>query len=206
MKELRQDLAQLRYLQDLWNMVEGDPKLDEFKRTLTRNRIMRGKKIIVFTESRETAEYLNDNLKDIYGDAVIYFSGQSSQALKVEIEDSFNPKNADKNNDKYDLLITTDVLAEGINLHRANILVNYDLPWNPTRIMQRVGRINRVGTAFNRIYVFNFFPTAQSEKQLPMEERILEKLQAFHDTLGEDFKYLSDEEDVSVEDGLPEEA
>lgn len=197
MKELRQDLAQLKYLQDLWNMVEGDPKLEEFKKNLRGNRIMRGKKIIVFTESRETAEYLNDNLKDIYGDSVIFFSGQSSQALKVEIEDSFNPKNRSKDNDKYDMLITTDVLAEGINLHRANVLVNYDLPWNPTRIMQRVGRINRVGTEFDRIFVFNFFPTAQSEKQLPLEERILEKLQAFHDTLGEDYKYLSDEEDVS---------
>lgn len=197
MKELRMDRVQLKYLQDLWNMVETDPKLYEFKNNLTQNRIMRGKKVIVFTESKETAEYLCENLKDIYGDSIVFFSGQSSQALKVEIEDSFNPKNADKNNDKYELLITTDVLAEGINLHRANVLVNYDLPWNPTRIMQRVGRINRVGTAFDRIYVFNFFPTAQSEKQLPMEERILEKLQAFHDTLGEDFKYLSDEEDVS---------
>ena len=197
MKELRQDLAQLQYLRDLWNMIETDPKLDEFKKNLTKNRIMRGKKVIVFTESKETAEYLCENLKDIYGDSVIFFSGQSSQALKVEIEDSFNPKNESKDNDKYDLLITTDVLAEGINLHRANVLVNYDLPWNPTRIMQRVGRINRVGTAFDRIYVFNFFPTAQSEKQLPLEERILEKIQAFHDTLGEDFKYLSEEEDVS---------
>lgn len=197
LRDLRNDLNQLKYLQDLWSRVEGDPKLDEFKKNLTQNRITRGKKVIVFTESKETAEYLCENLKDIYGDAVVFFSGQSSQALKVEIEDSFNPKNEDKDNDKYDLLITTDVLAEGINLHRANVLVNYDLPWNPTRIMQRVGRINRVGTAFDRIYVFNFFPTAQSEKQLPMEERILEKLQAFHDTLGEDFKYLSDEEDVS---------
>lgn len=197
LRDLRNDLAQLRYLKDLWDRVEGDPKLEEFKRNLTKNRYMRGKKVIVFTESKETAEYLCDNLKDIYDDSVVFFSGQSSQALKVEIEDSFNPKNIDKDNDKYDLLITTDVLAEGINLHRANVLVNYDLPWNPTRIMQRVGRINRVGTEFDRIYVFNFFPTAQSEKQLPMEERILEKLQAFHDTLGEDFKYLSDDEDVS---------
>lgn len=81
----------------------------------------------------------------------MYYSGQSSPALKVEIEDSFNPKFKSKDNDKYDILITTDVLAEGINLHRANVLVNYDLPWNPTRIMQRVGRINRVGTEHDRI-------------------------------------------------------
>ncbi len=196
-RDLEADLAQLKSLQFIWSLITTDPKLQEFRRNLTTNEIMKGRKAIVFTESKETAEYLYEQLKDIYGKRIIYFSGQSNAALKVEIEDSFNPKNKDKGNDKYDLLITTDVLAEGINLHRANVLVNYDLPWNPTRIMQRVGRINRVGTEFERIYVFNFFPTAQSKKQMPLEERILEKLQAFHDTLGEDFKYLSDEEEVS---------
>lgn len=196
-RDLQEDLSQLRSLQLIWDMIATDPKLEEFKTTLRVNAVIKGKKTIVFTESKETAEYLYNNLQDIYGDRIVYFSGQSSKALKVEIEDSFNPKNKSKNNDKYDLLVTTDVLAEGINLHRASVLVNYDLPWNPTRIMQRVGRINRVGTEFDRIFVFNFFPTAQSKKQMPLEERILEKLQAFHDTLGEDFKYLSDEEEVS---------
>lgn len=195
--ELEQDLGQLKSLQTMWSFIKSDPKLNEFRKGLTTNPIMKGKKIIVFTESKETAEYLCDSLKDLYDDRIIFYSGQSSAALKIQIEDSFNPKNKSNNNDKYDLLITTDVLAEGINLHRANVLVNYDLPWNPTRIMQRVGRINRVGTEFDRIYVFNFFPTAQSHAQVPMEDRILEKLQAFHDTLGEDFKYLSDEEEVS---------
>ena len=196
-RDLEYDLSQLRSLQLIWSLIHDDPKLDEFRRCLTTNPIVKGKKAIIFTESKETAEYLYDSLKDLYGSRIVYYSGQSSPALKVEIEDSFNPKNKSKDNDKYDLLITTDVLAEGINLHRANVLVNYDLPWNPTRIMQRVGRINRVGTEHERIYVFNFFPTAQSKQQMPLEERILEKLQAFHDTLGEDFKYLSDEEEVS---------
>ena len=196
-RDLQADLAQLKSMQFIWSLIETDPKLDEFKSNLTTNSKMKGKKAIVFTESTETAQYLYEELKEIYGERIIYFSGQSSAALKVEIEESFNPKFIRKNNDKYDLLITTDVLAEGINLHRANVLVNYDLPWNPTRIMQRVGRINRVGTEYDRIYVFNFFPTAQSKKQMPLEERILEKLQAFHDTLGEDFKYLSDDEEVS---------
>ncbi len=196
-RDLQADLGQLKSLRSIWSMIKADPKLAEFKRSLTTNSLMKEKKIIVFTESMETAQYLNENLKDIYGDRVICFSGQSSPALKIEIEDSFNPKYKNKDNDKYDLLITTDVLAEGINLHRANVLVNYDLPWNPTRIMQRVGRINRVGTEHDHIYVFNFFPTAQSKKQMPLEDRILEKLQAFHDTLGEDIKYLSDEEEVS---------
>lgn len=197
LKALERDLAELKYLRDLWGMIKVDPKLEKFRYELQHNKYIKGNKIIVFTESTETAEYLYENLCDIYGKRIVCFSGQSSQALKVEIEDSFNPKNKSKDNDKYDLLITTDVLAEGINLHRANVLVNYDLPWNPTRIMQRVGRINRVGTEFDRIYVFNFFPTAQSAKHMPLEDRILEKLQSFHDTLGEDFKYLSDDEEVS---------
>lgn len=196
-RDLQADLAQLKSMQFIWSLIGNDPKLNEFKRNLTTNPLMKDKKAIVFTESTETAQYLYEELKAIYRERIIYFSGQSSAALKVEIEDSFNPKFKNKNNDKYDLLITTDVLAEGINLHRANVIVNYDLPWNPTRIMQRVGRINRVGTEYDRIYVFNFFPTAQSKKQMPLEERILEKLQAFHDTLGEDFKYLSDDEEVS---------
>lgn len=196
-RDLRSDLAQLRTWQSLWNLIKVDPKLIEFKRNLTTSPVMHGKKVVVFTESTETAEYLHKNLAELYGDRVIFYSGQSSTALKAEIEDSFYPKYKDRNNDKYDLLITTDVLSEGINLHRANVLINYDLPWNPTRIMQRVGRINRVGTEFDRIYVYNFFPTAQSKRQMPLEERILEKLQAFHDTLGEDIKYLSDQEQVS---------
>lgn len=196
-RDLQADLAQLQSLQFIWSLITTDPKLEEFRNTLTTNPIVKGKKAIVFTESTETAEYLYKQLQDLYGSRIVYYSGQSSPSLKIEIEDSFNPKFKNKDNDKYDLLITTDVLAEGINLHRANVLINYDLPWNPTRIMQRVGRINRVGTEHDRIHVFNFFPTAQSKKQMPLEERILEKLQSFHDTLGEDFKYLSDEEEVS---------
>ena len=198
-RDLRNDLTKLEYLQDMWSEIDCDPKLVEFRNQLQSNSLIKGRKIIVFTESTETAEYLYDNLGDIFGSRVVCFSGKSSDNQKTIIEDSFNPKNKDKNNDRYDLLITTDVLAEGINLHRANVLVNYDLPWNPTRIMQRVGRINRVGTEFERIYVFNFFPTAQSAKQMPLEDRILEKLQSFHDTLGEDYKYLSDAEEVSAQ-------
>lgn len=195
--DLNKDLSKLKYLRDLWDSVTTDPKLDKFCEDLQNDKKLLGNKKIIFTESKETAGYLEDALKKLYGERVISYSGDSSAKLKSDIEDSFNPKYAGKGNDRYDVLITTDVLAEGINLHRSNALINYDLPWNPTRIMQRVGRINRVGTEHNEIFVFNFFPTAQSSKHMPLKDRILEKLQAFHDTLGEDFKYLSDEEVVS---------
>ena len=195
--DLNKDLSKLKYLRDLWDSVTTDPKLEKFCEDLQNDKKLLGNKKIIFTESKETAGYLEEALKKIYGERVISYSGDSSAKLKADIEDSFNPKYAGKGNDRYDVLITTDVLAEGINLHRSNALINYDLPWNPTRIMQRVGRINRVGTEHSEIFVFNFFPTAQSSKHMPLKDRILEKLQAFHDTLGEDFKYLSDEEVVS---------
>ncbi len=196
-KDLKWDLAKLQYLSNMWETISGDPKLTQFKEELRSNKKLVDNKKIVFTESRETAEYLAKELVEVYGDRVVAYTGSSSMILKSVIEDSFNPKFAAKGNNQFEVLITTDVLAEGINLHRANALINYDLPWNPTRIMQRVGRINRVGSEYDTIYVFNFFPTAATSKHLPLKDRIIEKLQAFHDTLGEDFKYLSDEEEVS---------
>lgn len=195
--DLKWDLAKLQYLDNMWKNISDDPKLLQFKEELKSNKKLIGNKKIVFTESKETAEYLARELSAVYGSRVIAYTGSSSLILKSVIEDSFNPKFKEKDNDQFDVLITTDVLAEGINLHRANALINYDLPWNPTRIMQRVGRINRVGSEYDEIYVFNFFPTAATSKHLPLKDRIIEKLQAFHDTLGEDYKYLSDEEEVS---------
>lgn len=197
--DLSKDLSKLKYLSELWETIDRDPKWEAFKIELENNKKLLGNKKIIFTESRETAEYLEEKLRVLYGQRVVAYSGKSNAKLKAEIEDSFNPKNTSKENDRFDVLITTDILSEGINLHRANALVNYDLPWNPTKIMQRVGRINRVGTRFDQIYVFNFFPTSQSNQHMPLKDRILEKLQVFHDTLGEDYKYLSDEEVVSTQ-------
>lgn len=195
MPSLEIDLAKLRRLKRQWETITEDPKLEQFICELNESPLLKNK-IIIFTESKETANYLGENLKRIYKERVVVFSGESGEVLKKEIEYSFNPRYKDKNQDKFDVLITTDVLAEGINLHLSNVLINYDLPWNPTKIMQRVGRINRVGTEFSTIYVFNFFPTSQTDKHLPMKNRIIEKLQMFHDTLGEDFKYLSEDEKI----------
>ena len=94
------------------------------------------------------------------------------------------------------VLVTTDVLAEGINLHRSNIVINYDLPWNPTKVLQRAGRVNRVGTEHQDIHIFNYFPTEKSETEIGLEDNIKGKLQAFHSLLGEDAKYLTEEEEV----------
>ena len=81
--------------------------------------------------------------------------------------------------DDFRILICTEILAEGVNLHRSNVVINYDLPWNPTRMMQRVGRINRVDTKFDKVYTFNFFPTKQANDQIKLREAAEAKINAF---------------------------
>lgn len=196
--DLNNDLILLKKLQDEWENVIEDPKKDKFLLELSNNDVLAKSKLIIFTESKETAEYVGGYLEESYPEEVIIYSGQSAKSTRLEIEANFNPNYGFEIKDDKRILVTTDVLAEGINLHRSNVIINYDLPWNPTKVMQRVGRINRVGTEFDKIYVFNFFPTAQANLHLPLEENILLKIQAFHDTLGEDSKYLSDSEEIST--------
>ncbi len=195
--DIKRDLNILRELRDEWEEVIKDPKKDQFLIELKENKKLKDQKIIIFTESRETAEYVGQYLELHYPEQVLTFSGQGSRAIRQEIEANYNPDYVYDKKDDIKYLVTTDVLAEGINLHRSNVIINYDLPWNPTKVMQRVGRINRVGTKHDTIHVFNFFPTAQATKHLTLEENIKLKIQAFHDTLGEDSKYLSEEEEVS---------
>lgn len=198
-EDLEFDLANLKRVKRMWRPVDHDPKLQKFLEDLKNNNLLKKNKILIFSESKETAEYLAENINKKFNNKAILFTGDSSNRLREVIENNFNPDvNKNEQKDDYRILVTTDVLAEGISLHRANVIVNYDLPWNPTRIMQRVGRINRVGTKFNDIYVFNFFPSSQVSENMTLEENISSKIQAFHDTLGEDFKYLSENEDVDA--------
>jgi len=96
--------------------------------------------------------------------------------------------------DEYKILISTEVLAEGVNLHRAHVVVNYDTPWNSTRLMQRIGRVNRIGTTAKKIYIYNFYPTAQVNLQIELENKAKLKLFAFHSALGEDSGIYSPDE------------
>lgn len=198
-EDIKLDLANLKSIKRMWNPIEHDPKLDKFIDDLKSNKLLKKAKILIFTESKETAWYLKENIDKHFKKQTILFTGGSKETLRETIKDNFNPDmTKSQQKDDYRILVTTDVLAEGISLHRANVIVNYDLPWNPTRIMQRVGRINRVGTKHDNIYVFNFFPSSQVSEHMSLEENITSKIQAFHDTLGEDFKYLSEDEEVDT--------
>lgn len=86
----------------------------------------------------------------------------------------FAPETAglDSSRDDYDLLLTTDVLSEGVNLQQAGRIISYDLPWNPMRIVQRHGRIDRIGSKHARVYLDSFFPSRNLDHLLGLEERL----------------------------------
>lgn len=200
-EKLKEDLEyDLNILSEMYSSIEKlgekDCKLEYFLNELQTNEILKNSKLIIFTESKETAEYLKINIQEKLQKEIICYTGSSSPLLKEKIIANFDPNFKGKQENRYNILIATDVLAEGINLHRSNVIINYDLPWNPTKIMQRIGRINRVGTKFDKIYVFNFFPTSKTDEHLSLKDNILNKIQSFHNTLGEDFKYLSDDEEI----------
>lgn len=190
--DLNHDLYILKEINYKWKDVESDPKLDKFRNILYNDENLKNK-IIVFTESSETAEYLTRKLNTIFENKVLYFSGSSNNSIKQVITDNFDAK-ARVQKDDYRILITTDILAEGVNLHRSNVVINYDIPWNPTKLMQRVGRVQRIGSPFDEVFIYNFFPTEEINEDIGLEEAAKSKISAFIEMLGNDSKLLTDEE------------
>jgi superfamily II DNA/RNA helicase len=194
-KDLENDLSILKEIRKLWQGVTRDPKLLSFLELLSENSVLKNNKLIVFTESKETAEYLARNLEKKFRGEVLAFTGASSAATREKVIENFDAR-ARFPKDDYRILITTEVLSEGVNLHRSNVVINYDIPWNPTRLMQRVGRINRVDTSFDKIYTFNFLPTEESNDQIKLKEAAEAKIQAFITLLGTDAKLLTEGEEI----------
>ncbi|MGI6225576.1 MAG: helicase-related protein [Peptococcales bacterium] len=208
--KLEFDLAILKEVKKLWQTVNSDPKLETFIKELKSKAALKSNKLVIFTESKETGDYIYEALQDEFKGKVMFYSSTGGRHTDNKltsnhtvsrdiITSNFDPKHKEKRDD-LKILIATDVLAEGINLHRSNVLINYDLPWNPTRVLQRAGRVNRLGSNFPKIHIFNFFPTTQSDEHLGLEVNITNKIQMFHDILGEDAKYLSDGEEFGSQE------
>jgi len=189
LKKLKQDYEYLKELKNIWQDIEEDPKLDKLKEEL-RNK--KDKKIVIFTESKQTALYLEKNLQNF---KILTVHGDNREELKEVIRENFDANYKLKKND-YNIIISTDTLSEGVNMHRSNIIYNYDIPWNATKLMQRIGRINRIGSLHDKIYIYNFIPSAKSDNLIELSKKAFVKLQTFHSTLGEDNPIYSPEEEV----------
>ncbi|MBC8392726.1 MAG: helicase, partial [Deltaproteobacteria bacterium] len=194
-KDLEHDLGILKTIKALWQQVARDPKLLKFTSELARNAVLKKNHLIIFTESKETANYLYKNIDKEYPGKALLFTGDSGESVRDKVIENFDARARHKK-DEYRILISTEVLSEGVNLHRANVVINYDIPWNPTRMMQRVGRINRVDTPFDIIHTFNFFPTVQSNDQIKLKEAAEGKINAFLTLLGGDAELLTEGEPI----------
>lgn len=195
-EKLQADQAILEQMCDDWSSVTDadDSKFSKFNELLKHElfKIERNpeQKLVVFSESVDTVEYL---AKRINRKDVLVVSAKNRSNLFKTIRENFDANFKNQLND-YNIILTTDVLAEGINLHRSNVIVNYDTPWNATRLMQRIGRVNRIGSVSKHIYNYVFYPSREGNREINLNQIALSKIQTFHSTFGEDNQIYSQEE------------
>ncbi len=205
MQDIRSDLKLLREIDrkvKKLDLVANDPKAKSLItgiRKILKTPAQPGepkRKVIVFTEYIDTVRHLESILEDAFnGKVVSSNSGLASNQLReilANFDASLKPQNQQ---DDYQILLTSDKLSEGVNLNRAGAIINYDIPWNPTRVIQRVGRINRIGKkVFQNLYIYNFFPTQKGSDIVKSREIAAQKMFLIHNTLGEDAKIFAVDE------------
>ncbi|SES04811.1 RNA polymerase-associated protein RapA [Corynebacterium cystitidis DSM 20524] len=198
LKKLHEQALELEKLEDpkIEQLVEElatiAAEADHEGRTQQERRNKR--KVLVFTYYADTAEYLSDQIQQAvalderladFRDRILTVTGKNADNRATLIA-KFAPETAGSEGDEdlYDLVITTDVLAEGMNLQQARHIINYDLPWNPMRLVQRHGRIDRIGSPHDTVYMRCFFPDEHLDAMLGLEERIHNKLKLANASFG----------------------
>ena len=195
-EKLKTDEKNLKTLLEKWEQITQDPKLDTLKDFLYSKEP--DQKIVIFTEAKSSSEYLYSQLESLphLQGKLLHIHSDNRDELESSIRANFDanyPENKQQNDKR--IIITTDVLAEGVNLHRANIIINYDTPYNSTRLMQRIGRINRIGTPHKQIHIYNFKPTHFNDHIININAIASQKIQSFHYTLGEDSAIYDESEE-----------
>jgi len=201
-KAVMADLCTLEEILAELEHEHRDDKLETLKELLT-SPALAGKKIVVFAYFKDTARYIyrqltndEDFLCRLGHRRIAIVDSDVKPAERNDRIVRFAPKANGKPDlpldERIDLLISTDVLSEGQNLQDAEVIVNYDLHWNPVRMVQRVGRLDRIGSPHDVIHVYNFFPEEELEEILGLLERLHEKLDAINRTVGLDASVLGE--------------
>ena len=200
--DLEQVAAFLALVKDV--RPERDTKLTALAKLLQNDADLKGHKVIIFTEFSDTAEYLEAHLREKGLRQLERIDGSSSQKHRSKIIRRFAPfyNNADlpEQSNAINILIATDVLAEGLNLQDANRLINFDLHWNPVRLMQRIGRVDRridpdieaklleshpeLGGSRNTVIYWNFLPPDELDILLRLYKRVNRKTLVISRTFG----------------------
>ena len=196
-EKLHDDLFFIDRLIEKWNYYSDDPKLDTFKRHLLDPEHNPSGLLVIFTESADTLRAVARAIESVDDSLpVLTVTAANRREVEDDIRANFDANYRGTPRNDYRIIVTTDVLAEGINLHRANTILNYDTPWNSTRLMQRIGRINRIGTTAERVYVYNFMPSSQGDAAIRLVNNAHTKLQSFHHLFGEDSRIFTADEQV----------
>ena len=186
-------------LKDL-KLVEKDPKQEEIIKkikTLLVNEPDR--KIILFSEYVDTIHHLEKRFRKEFGNDVLICDGKVSKELAKNLNSDFNAQYKGSKTNHFKILLTSDKLSEGFNLNRAGAIINYDIPWNPTRVIQRVGRINRIGSkVYDELFILNFFPSLKGADIVKSREIAQQKMFLIHNALGEDAKIFDEDEEPTA--------
>ncbi len=179
---------------------DDDDKLRRLRRFLDQPEVAGGK-VLIFSEAEATVTYLYEQLNPGGADPTIaMLSGSNRDALQSTIR-RFAPRAnggaGHLSGPEVRVLIATDVISEGQNLQDCNRVLNYDLHWNPVRLIQRFGRVDRIGTTHETIYLHNAWPDTAVDAELALTARLHNRIQAFHDFIGLDTQLLSDSERVN---------
>ena len=203
MKTLAEDLAE--DTQTLIEMLRShghwdpqhDQKLIALQKLITKTH---GKdKVLIFTQFADTARYLAREIRNSGVAQVGIATGASADPYTMACQ--FSPKSNNKMVSKADelrVLVCTDVLSEGQNLQDCNVVVNFDLPWAIIRLIQRAGRVDRIGQRAEEIHCYSFLPTDGVERLIQLRARIQQRLLENAEVVGTDEKFFEDEEASAI--------
>ena len=157
------------------------------------------RKVLVYSEFGDTVDHVRRYLDEAFPNRVMTIRSLGRELAGTVRKNFDGACNKGLQQDQYEVLLATDKMSEGFNLNRAGLVINYDIPWNPTRVIQRLGRINRIGTkVFNNLYLFNFFPTEQGAAQHNVRQIAANKMFMIHTSIGEDSKIFSADEEPTA--------
>lgn len=204
-EDVKADIHLLQSLREEWfgkeNVIKQDPKLDSFIE-IAKKKLKQEpeRKLIVFSEYADTIDYLGKKLVEAGLPVMKYTSADASPNNKERIRANFDAGlKKELQRDDYKILVATDAISEGYNLHRAGAIFNYDIPYNPTRVIQRIGRINRINRkVFDELFIYNYFPSDVGEAETRTKEISTLKMAMIHAIMGEDTKALTKDEEVQA--------
>jgi superfamily II DNA/RNA helicase len=206
---LRSDVeSDLATLQEMAKHVapitpEKDAKLQCLLKWLGEQPLLRTHKLLIFTQYIDTAQYITGQLRGakVRPPETIEHADSTRddlQTLVARFAPIANEAKAPVKNPIH-LLVATDVLSEGLNLQDAALILNYDLHFNPVRLIQRFGRIDRINSPHTEIYAFNFLPELELERHLGIQTILRGRIQDIHQTIGEDAAILEPDEQLNAD-------